>query len=80
MLKAKLLVAEGLRITEVGRTRMLGELASSGLTDLVAALDNNNRFAAYQLILSGVGGRPGLLGSLWLTLPAGRESEVPGRR
>jgi hypothetical protein len=92
-----LLVAEGLRISEVDRTRMLGELASTGLTDLVAALAkryaleaadldwqetpepegyNNNRFAAYQLIVDGVDNRPALLASLWLTLPAGRESEV----
>ena len=92
-----LLVSEGLRITEVGRTRMLGELASTGLTDLVAALAkrygleaadlawqetpepegiNNNRFAAYQLVVTAADGRPALLGSLWLTLPAGRESEV----
>lgn len=92
-----LLVAEGLRITEVGRMRMLSELASTGLTDLMAALAkrygleaaglgwqetpepegiNNNRFAAYQLVVTGADGRPALLGSLWLTLPAGRESEV----
>lgn len=92
-----LLVAEGLRITEAGRLQMLGELASTGLTDLVASLTkrygleaadlgwqetpepegfNNNRFAAYQLIVPGVDGRPALLGSLWLTLPAGREIEV----
>jgi hypothetical protein len=93
-----LLVAEGLRITEPDRTKMLAELASTGLTDLVADLAkrygleagdldwqetpepegfNNNRFAAYQLIVSAADdGRPALLGSLWLTLPAGREIEV----
>jgi hypothetical protein len=92
-----LLVSEGLRITEVGRTRMLGELASTGLTDLVAALAkrygleaadldwqetpepegiHNNRLAAYQLVVTAADGRPALLGSLWLTLLAGRESEV----
>ena len=89
--------AEDLRITEVGRTSMLAELSSTGLTDLVAILAkryslnvpdhgwqetpepegfNNNRFAAYQLIVPAADGRPALLGSLWLTLPAGREAEV----
>jgi hypothetical protein len=93
-----LVVAEDLRVTEAGRTRMLAELASTGLTDLVAGLAkrygleaadlgwqetpdsgggvNNNRFAAYQLIVPGSTGRPALLGSLWLTTPAGRETEV----
>jgi hypothetical protein len=37
---------------------------------------NNSRFAAYQLIVLAGDGRPALLGSLWLTLPAGREIEV----
>lgn len=76
---------------------MLGELASAGLTDLVAGLAkryglqaadigwqetpepeglNNSRFAAYQLIVPAADGLPALLASLWLTLPAGRESEV----
>jgi hypothetical protein len=32
----KLVVAEGLRISDAGRSRMLGELAVTGLTDLVA--------------------------------------------
>jgi hypothetical protein len=91
------LVAESLRITEGGRSRMLSEIASTGLTDLVAGLakrhglaagdldwletpelegHNNNRFAAYQLIVPGAGNRPALLGSLWLTLPSARETEV----
>jgi len=35
-----LLVAENLRVNEVGRSRMLAELASSGLTDLIANLAN----------------------------------------
>lgn len=32
------LVAEGLRVTDAGRSRMLGELSSTGLTDLIASL------------------------------------------
>ena len=92
-----LLVAEGLRITEVGRSQMLSELTSTGLTDLMASLAkrygleaadlswqetpepegfNNNRFAAYQLIVPGIDGRPALLGSLWFTLPGGRAIDV----
>jgi hypothetical protein len=92
-----LLVAEELRITETGRTQMLGKLASTGLTDLIAGLAkryglqpselvwqempelegyNNNRFAAYQLIVAGADGRPALLGSLWFTLPGGRAIDV----
>ena len=91
------LAAEDLRITELGRTRMLSGLALTGLTDLLDGLAkrygleaaditwqetpepmgvNNNRFAAYQRIVSAADGRPALLGSIWLTLPAGRESEV----
>jgi hypothetical protein len=37
---------------------------------------NNSRFAAYQLIVPGSGGRPALLGSLWFTLPGGRATTV----
>ena len=37
---------------------------------------NNNRFAAYQLIVSGHDGRPALSGSLWFTLPGGRAIDV----
>jgi len=37
---------------------------------------NNNRFAAYQLIVPGRGGRPALMGSLWFTLPGGRAIDV----
>jgi hypothetical protein len=92
-----LLVAEGLRITEVGRSQMLSELISTGLTDLVASLAkrygleaadlswqetpepegfNNNRFAAYQLIVPGHDGRPALMGSFWFSLPGGRAIDV----
>ncbi len=37
---------------------------------------NNSRFAAYQLIVPGVDGRPALLGSLWFSLPGGRAIDV----
>jgi len=37
---------------------------------------NNNRFAAYQLIVPAAGGRPALLGSLWFSLPGGRAIDV----
>jgi len=91
------LVAEPLRVTGAGRTRMLAELSSTGLTDLIADLakryglasaqltwqetpepegHNNSRFAAYQLIVPGAGGRPALLGSLWFMLPGGRATDV----
>ena len=91
------LVAEGLRVTEAGRSQMLAELASTGLTGQIASLANrydlgsadltwqeapepegynNSRFAAYQLIVPGAGGRPALLGSLWFMLPGGREVDV----
>jgi hypothetical protein len=92
-----LLAAEGLRITEAGRSQMLAELASTGLTEVIAGLANrydlksadvawqetpepeglnNNRFAAYQLIIPSADGRPALLGSLWFTLPGGRAVDV----
>jgi hypothetical protein len=92
-----LLVAEDLRVTEVGRSQMLAELPSTGLTDLIASLAkrynleltdltwqetpepegyNNSRFAAYQLIVPGAGGRPALLGALWFSLPGGRAIDV----
>jgi hypothetical protein len=37
---------------------------------------NSTRFAAYQLIVPGIDGRPALLGSLWFTLPGGRGVDV----
>jgi hypothetical protein len=37
---------------------------------------NNNRFAAYQLVVPGADDRPALLGSLWFTLPGGRAIDV----
>ena len=37
---------------------------------------NNNRFAAYQLIVPSHNGRPALTGSLWFTLPGGRAIDV----
>jgi hypothetical protein len=37
---------------------------------------NNSRFAAFQLIVPGVEGRPALLGSLWFTLPGGKAIDV----
>jgi hypothetical protein len=37
---------------------------------------NNNRFAAYRLIVPGHDGRPALMGSLWFTLPGGRAIDV----
>jgi hypothetical protein len=92
-----LLVADGLRITEAGRERMLAELPSTGITALITGLAkryglesadlvwqetpepegfNNNRFAAYQLIVPGRDGRAALFGSLWFTLPGGRAIDV----
>lgn len=42
-------VAEGLRITEAGRSRMVDELASTGLTDLVAGLAKRYSLEAAEL-------------------------------
>lgn len=43
------LVAEGLRVTEAGRTQMLAELALTGLTDQIASLANRYGLEAAEL-------------------------------
>jgi hypothetical protein len=91
------LVADGLRISEPGRDRMLTGLAGTGITDVIGRLAkrygldpetggwrevgepegyNDSRFAAYQLLVAGDGGRPAIRGGLWLTLPDGYATEV----
>ena len=44
-----LLVAEDMRVTEAGRTRMLAELASTGLSDLIASLATRYGLASADL-------------------------------
>jgi hypothetical protein len=72
-------------LSSTGLSELIAALASRyGLqsTDLVwqetpdPAGINNNRFAAYQVIVPAGDGRPALLGSLWFSLPGGRAADV----
>ena len=72
-------------LARTGITEMIGRLAKrysldsdTGGWGKVEEPDgyNDSRFAAYQILVAGDGGRPAIRGGLWLTLPDSYATEV----